>query len=104
MALGAESRIGVDLSDGNVETFQAVGVEGRLDIAFQHSETKIAAQMFQSALENGCLARAGRTHHVYDIGTGGIELFPVRLGEGVVGVEDALRYQSLSAGTFWESV
>src|SRR5215204_2459830 len=50
MALAAETRIGIHLHQGNVETGQPVGVQGGLYVALKNAEPKLIAQPLERTL------------------------------------------------------
>src|SRR5215210_4183729 len=90
MALAAETGVGIHLHQGNVETGQPVGVQGSLYVAFEDSETKLAAQPLQRALKERRLSRARGAHHVDRVRPSPVELLSIGLGERVVGIQDVL--------------
>src|SRR5918997_1702378 len=91
VALPAEAGVRVYLHQRDVKAGQAVGVEGRLHVALQDAQAKLAAHAVECALQERRLARPRGAHHVDHVRPGPLELHPVGLGEGLVGVQDAFQ-------------
>src|SRR5215208_1418317 len=90
MALAAESWVGIHLHQGDVEAGQPVGVQGSLYVALEDAQTWLTTQPFERALEQRCLSRPRRAHHVDRVRSGPVEHVPICPGERVVGVQDVL--------------
>ena len=89
MALAAEAGAGVQLSHGDVQRGQSVGIHRALDVTFEHADAH-AGQVRHDALEQRRLAGAGRAHEVDDLDPGPVEVRPVGARDRVVGVERVL--------------
>ena len=68
--------------------FDALGIDGALDVAFDHADAELFSQPFDGSFEQRGLACAGRAHEVDHEHAGFVEHRRVFLRDAVVGFQD----------------